>query len=138
MAFIFKVAGLAMLVVLLTIACGGGSSPASDGATATTAVEATGVPDGQSLSNTYGCTACHSADGGKGVGPTWQGIYGKEESLNDGTTVMVDEAYLRESILDPNAKIVEDFLPGIMPADFGEKLTGSEIDLLIDYIKVLK
>ena len=138
MAFIFKVAGLAMLVVLLTIACGGGSSPASDGATAISTGESTAVPDGQSLSSTYGCIGCHTADGGTGVGPTWQGIYGKEESLNDDTIVMVDEAYLRESILDPNAKIVKGFLPGIMPADFGEKLTESEIDLLIDYIKVLK
>ena len=66
-----------------------------------------------------GCVVCHTPDGRAGVGPTWQGIYGSEETLADGTTVTVDDAYIRESILDPNAKIVKGFPPNIMPPNFG-------------------
>ena len=62
---------------------------------------------------------CHTPDGRAGVGPTWQRIYGSEETLADGTTVTVDDAYIRESILDPNAKIVKGFPPNIMPPNFG-------------------
>lgn len=133
-----KVAGLATLLVLLIVACGGGSLPVSDGIATKPAVEPTGVPDGKSVARTYGCVGCHTADGGSSVGPTWKGLYGKEETLDDGTTVTVDEAYLRESILDPNAKVVEGFLPNLMPGDFGEKLSDSQLDLLIEFIKVLK
>ncbi len=66
------------------------------------------------------------------------GLFGSEETLDDGTVVTVDEAYLRESILDPNAKIVEGFSPNIMPDDFAERLSDSQLDLLIAYIKLLK
>ena len=53
----------------------------------------------------FACVSCHSLDGTPGVGPTWQGVYGREERLTDGTTVIVDDAYIRESIYDPNAKL---------------------------------
>lgn len=138
MSIVSKAAGLAIFLVLLTVACGGGSSPATGGAETKSPVEATGVPDGESLSRTYACVGCHTVDGGSGAGPTWLGLYGKEETLDDGTTVTVDEAYLRESIVDPNAKVVKDFLPNMMPGDFGDKLTDPQLDLLIEYIKSLK
>jgi len=49
------------------------------------------------------------------VGPTGLGLFGKEELLADGATILVDEAYLLKSILDPNAQIVEGFLADLMP-----------------------
>ena len=150
MRLIFKGAGLAMFLLLLTVACGGGSSPASGGNSPKSASTAAAIPSvaqtspedakafGEATARVFVCEGCHTADGVGAAGPTWLGLYGKEETLDDGTTVTVDEAYLRESILDPNAKIVEGFLPDIMPGDFAERLSDSQLDLLIEYIKVLK
>jgi cytochrome c oxidase subunit 2 len=61
-----------------------------------------------------GCIACHSLDGTRRVGPTVKGIWGHEVKLADGTSVKVDEEYLRESILKPGARIVAGF-PNVMP-----------------------
>lgn len=61
-----------------------------------------------------GCAACHSVDGARRVGPTVRGIWRRQEKLVDGTTVLVDEDYLRESILKPGAKVVAGFA-NIMP-----------------------
>jgi cytochrome c2 len=80
------------------------------------------------------CASCHSIDGSDGIGPTWQGIMGREETLADGSTVTVDEEYIRESIQDPNAKVVEGFSEGIMP-EFD--LSDEEIDQLIAFMETL-
>jgi len=93
---------------------------------------------GKAVARTYACIGCHTADGADVAGPTWKGLYSKEETLIDGTTVTVDEAYVRESILNPNAKIVEGYIPDIMPNDFAERLTDSQLDLLVEYIKILE
>lgn len=93
---------------------------------------------GQRWAATYGCTACHSINGDAGVGPTWLGIFGSQEELTDGTSVTVDEAYLHESIIDPNAKIVAGFQPGIMPQTFGEQLTEEQIQQIIAFIMSLQ
>ena len=61
------------------------------------------------------CLSCHSVDGSAMVGPTWKGLYGEEVELDDGTTVIADDAYLAESITDPGAKIVKGFPAGAMP-----------------------
>lgn len=84
-----------------------------------------------------GCAACHSIDGSTILGPSWQGIYGREEHLTDGSSVIVDDAYIRESIVDPNAKIVEGFQPNLMPATFGTTLSDADIDAIIAYMKGL-
>jgi cytochrome c oxidase subunit II len=63
-----------------------------------------------------GCSACHSVDGSPSVGPTLKGLWGRDEKLADGTTVRVDEAYVRESILRPSARLVagyDDVMPPI-------------------------
>ena len=80
------------------------------------------------------CETCHSIDGSKLIGPTWQGLFGHEVELEDGSTVMADEAYLRESITDPTAKIVKGFPPSMVPYNH---LSESEINSLIAYIKTL-
>jgi cytochrome c oxidase subunit 2 len=96
------------------------------------------VARGARLAKTQGCIACHSLDGSAGVGPSWRGLFGKQELLEDGSTVKVDEAYLLESILNPNAKITKGFKPDIMLKDFGAKLKQDQLDALIAYLKTLK
>lgn len=77
----------------------------------------------------FGCVSCHSLDGSPGVGPTWQGVYGREEMLDDGTAVVVDDAYIRESIYDPNAKLVQGFAAA-MPQNYEELFTAKEAEIL--------
>ena len=84
----------------------------------------------------YGCGACHSTDGSTLVGPTWQGLYGTEEALDDGSTVTVNDDYIKESVQDPNAKVVSGFTAGLMPPTLGVK--DDEIPHIIEYIKTLK
>ena len=83
-----------------------------------------------------GCNSCHTVDGASSKGPTWRGLFGKTESLNNGSTVMVDEAYLRESMLQPNAKVVQGFEP-VMPT-FQGLLRDHEIRGLVAYIESLQ
>jgi cytochrome c2 len=100
------------------------------------------VEEGAKLYQMIGCMACHSIDGstiGK-VGPSWKGIYGSERILGKGgKTVIADEAYLRESITDPNAKVVKGFekFDTGMPIYAGI-LNESQIESLVMYIKSLK
>ena len=91
---------------------------------------------GKKLFDKQGCSTCHSVDGTPKIGPTWKGLFGKEEPLTDGSKATVDENYLRESIVDPNAKIVQGFVPS-MPTYQG-KLKDKELDGIIAYIKSLK
>jgi cytochrome c oxidase subunit 2 len=83
-----------------------------------------------------GCKACHSVDGSKMTGPTFLGVYGSEHALVGGGRVRVDENYIRESILAPQAKIVEGY-GNNMPTYKG-RLSDREIDYLISFIKTLK
>jgi cytochrome c oxidase subunit 2 len=88
---------------------------------------------GTKMYNQQGCATCHSTDGSIKTGPSFQGLFGKTESLADGTTVTVDENYLRESILEPQAKVVQGFPPA-MPT-FKGKLSDKKIAGLIEFIK---
>ncbi len=85
----------------------------------------------------YGCTGCHTTTGETGTGPTWKGLYGSTVTMDDGSTVTVDDAYLRESILNPNARIVKGYAKDVMPNNSGT-ITEDEITALIDFIKTLK
>jgi len=90
---------------------------------------------GQTLATQNGCFGCHTVDGSAGQGPTWQGIYGSQVKLADGSTVTVDDAYIKESVLSPQAKIVAGFETVKMPTfDF----TNDQISDIIAYIKTLK
>ena len=80
------------------------------------------------------CLACHSTDGSTLVGPTWKGLYGSEEELEDGSTVIVDDAYIHESIVDPTAKITKGYPPSMPPFP----LTEEQIKDITEYIKSLK
>lgn len=83
-----------------------------------------------------GCATCHSVDGAKNTGPTFKGVFGRQEVLADGTSHTADENYLRESMLDPMAKVVAGFEP-VMPTYQGI-LKPQEIDGIIQYLKTLE
>ncbi|CAN5595376.1 hypothetical protein BH24CHL1_BH24CHL1_04530 [soil metagenome] len=80
------------------------------------------------------CAACHTIDGGEAIGPTWQGLWMSEVALDDGSTVTADEAYITESIQDPNAQIVEGY-SGVMPQ---LDLDDDEIADVIAFIQTLE
>ncbi len=93
---------------------------------------------GQKLYGEKGCVACHSTDGSPKVGPTWKGIYAlKDHEMEGGSKVAVDENYLRESILQPNAKVVKGFPQGVMPT-FQGQLNEDQVNAIIEFIKSLK
>jgi len=83
------------------------------------------------------CKACHTLDGTQGVGPSWLGLYGRQEALTDGSTVTADDAYIINSILNPNAQVVAGFPAGVMPQNYAEVLTEEQINALIEFIKTI-
>jgi cytochrome c oxidase subunit 2 len=85
---------------------------------------------------TKGCNSCHTLDGSKSKGPSWKGIWMKMETLKNGSKVLVDEAYLRESMMSPQAKVVNGFEP-IMPS-FQGLLKDNQIKGLIAFIQSLQ
>lgn len=91
---------------------------------------------GQMLAQRRGCLQCHSADGSASTGPTFKALYGHTVKLADGSSVTVDENYIRESILDPTKKVVAGFQP-VMPT-FQGKLKDPEILAIIEYLKTVK
>jgi cytochrome c oxidase subunit II len=90
---------------------------------------------GQKLFQELGCATCHRSDT-QGRGPNLVGVFGKQVRLNDGRTVVADESYLRESIMNPGTKIVSGFTP-IMPTFEGQVCEESMI-ALVTYIKSLQ
>ncbi|MBX7137992.1 MAG: cytochrome c oxidase subunit II [Oligoflexia bacterium] len=91
---------------------------------------------GEKLYNQKGCNACHKLDGSSAIAPSFVKLFGRNEQLADGTSVTVDENYLQESILHPNAKIVKGYPPNLMPA-FEGQVSDDEIQALEAFIKSL-
>jgi cytochrome c oxidase subunit 2 len=92
---------------------------------------------GERLSRIKGCTACHSADGSRLVGPSYKGLFGSAATvIASGETreVSVDEAYLRRSILEPMADVVQGYQP-VMPT---LEMTDEEVNALVAYLKSLR
>lgn len=95
----------------------------------------TPVEQGRDLfENKLGCASCH-AGGAQQRGAKLEGIFGHEVKLVGGGTVVADEAYIRESILNPGAKVVEGYQP-IMPT-FKGQVTEEQLMSLVAYIKSL-
>lgn len=91
---------------------------------------------GKQLFTQRGCNACHSIDGSPLVGPSFKGVFGRKQTLQDGQEITVDENYTRESLSEPQAKIVKGFQP-VMPS-FKGMLSDEEISAIIAYLKTLK
>ena len=90
---------------------------------------------GEKLFQDLACNTCHRADA-QGRGPVLVGLFGKTQSLEGGGSVVVDEAYVRESILMPGARITAGFQP-IMPA-FQGLISEEQLLQLIEYVKSLQ
>jgi cytochrome c oxidase subunit 2 len=91
---------------------------------------------GQQLFQSLGCVSCHGANGEGGRGPGLVGLFGSKVSLTNNQTLTADEAYIRESIENPSAKVVAGFNP-IMPT-FQGQVTPEQLIQIISYIKSLQ
>ena len=109
---------LLLTAVLALAACGGGGE-GSD-------------LSGADLAADVGCLGCHM-DRDTDIAPTLQGIWGTEVNLEDGSTVTVDQSYVRRSITEPGADIVEGYGPSMptMP------LEPEEVDRLVEWVESL-
>ncbi|HVK59945.1 MAG TPA: cytochrome c oxidase subunit II, partial [Bdellovibrionales bacterium] len=87
---------------------------------------------GRALYASKACIGCHSLDGTRVVGPSFKGIFGHEQAIEGGGSVKVDEDYLRESILNPNAKVAAGYPAGTMPPYAGQ-LNDDEVKALIEF-----
>ncbi len=91
------------------------------------------VQRGQKIWETN-CQTCHSIDGTLRTGPSWKDLFGRTETMTDGSTVVVDDNYTRESIYEPQKRIVGGFGGVIMPT-FAGALDADQINALIAYMK---
>jgi len=96
----------------------------------------------------FSCFGCHTLDGSPGAGPTWQGLYGRQEQLADGSTITVDDQYIINSILHPPDQVVAGFQPNLMPQTYADDFAareqqiqateGIDIDITADLIAFIK
>lgn len=109
---------LLLVAILVLTACGDGSP--SD-------------LQGEALAAEIGCISCHT-DTSTQIAPTLHGLAGSEVTLEDGSTVTADSAYIRRSITDPSAQIVEGYRAAMPRFDLSEE----EIDRLVEYVEGLR
>lgn len=81
------------------------------------------------------CTTCHSLDGQPGIGPTFKGLFGRTEKLRDGSSVTVNDTFIREKILHPEAKVVAGKFEQEMPKT---DLSDQEMEEIVEYLQTLK
>lgn len=134
--------GLLAIVVLLMLGLGlflfTGESlgEATTGTTEVITADLAAAGRGEALANGTGCLACHTIDGTTGSGPTWKGLAGSSRPLTNGESVVADDTYLTNSIVDPGAQVISGF-DNIMPPDYGDQLSNDEVADLVEYIKSL-
>jgi cytochrome c oxidase subunit 2 len=93
------------------------------------------VDAGRKLYQIRGCQQCHSVDGSAKTGPTLLGVYDRDRGFTDGTSIIADENYIRESILEPMSRVVAGYEP-VMPTYQG-RIKDAEITAIIEYLKSL-
>lgn len=116
---------LGLLALVSTVglaACGGGGGDLSPMAA-----------EGATIAQSAGCVSCHGSEGQGGVGPAWVGLHGSSVDLADGSTVVADDAYLRSSIVEPDAQLVAGY--EIRMPENG--LDDAEVEAVIAYIREL-
>lgn len=91
---------------------------------------------GEKIATNLGCMSCHATDTKRVVGPGWGGLYGSTVSLADGTTVKADDAYLEESIREPDAKIVKGYPPHVMPS-YDKLVNDADMKAIVAYLRSL-
>ena len=107
-----------------------GASGAALQATFATAPGSSSVDRGRALFDTVGCSACHTD---VRVAPPLGGLWSRTVHLEDGGTALADEAYVRESILDPGARIVAGY--GTLMPSYREHLSGEQVSDVVDYLR---
>lgn len=133
----WAVACAAALVAVSLTGCGGAAKTDDHAAGEAVTFDQKLASEGKTIANANGCIACHSIDGKAGVGPTWKSLYGHDVTLLDGSKVKANDAYLKESIVNPSAKVVKGFTAGSMPNTFGQTLKDGQIAALVEYMKSL-
>jgi mono/diheme cytochrome c family protein len=130
--------------LLLAASCWTGSPPAPEPAAAPAAPAAAPQPSSLAEQIALGertyqrtCSPCHTIDGSPRIGPSWRGIWDTDVSLADGRVVRVDAAYVRRSILQPNADFVAGYPQGVMPT-FAGMLAEAQIAGVIAFIASLR
>ena len=78
---------------------------------------------------------CHTTDGSKLVGPSFKDVYGHEFDTVDGTRIVADDTYIRQSILDPNASVIAGFQPVMTP--YAGIVSDREIEAITAWLKTL-
>ena len=130
---------LVLVMVLGLVACGGDSSPSSDDSQAVGEGNSTAGEDlyVQGLIGTQaGCPTCHSLEPGMiGLGPSLTTAGAEAGARVAGTFAAV---YLRESILAPDAFVVEGFAGGIMPVTYGDELAEQQVADLVAFLLTLE
>lgn len=139
-AFLRHLVGVVLAIAVVT-ALGlwfGMTRPPLPQPTYEVAAAAATTPEGKgaALFERKGCVACHSTDGSAKVGPSLLHDFGSTVTLADGSTVAMDEAYIRESLRTPRAKARPGF-PDVMPS-FDGVLSDGEIDALVAYVASLR
>ena len=97
------------------------------------ACSSTPVSGGEALAGDVGCHSCHS-DTDSSLAPTLNNIYGTVVEFEDGTSTVVDDDYVRLSIIDPQAQIVAGYESARMPTF---TLSPEEVDELVEYVRSL-
>lgn len=95
---------------------------------------------GLTLMKQNACLSCHTQDGTRLVGPSFKGIFGKQEEVivnGQEETITVDRAYIIESIKDPNAKVTKSYQPGLM-TNYSAILSDEQINQIVDYLETVK
>jgi cytochrome c2 len=134
---------LALGLALGGAACGAGTVVAPTAKTVIGTLPTTGqggsAAAGKKLYTSLGCQGCHTLDGTKSAGPTFKGLYDSKVKLTDGTTVTADDAYLLESITDPDKQIAAGFSPGIMSSVIKPgQVSQTDAKSLVAFIKTVK
>ncbi len=99
------------------------------------------VAQGKSLYSSDGCSACHSLSGSAGAGPSFKGVAGSSITLSTGQIVTADDAYLEQSIANPDAQIVKGYRAGVMSAaisSYDLAKNPADIRALVAFIKSQK
>jgi cytochrome c oxidase subunit 2 len=91
---------------------------------------------GKQLYEVKGCTACHSLDGSKKIGPSFKGIWGRKTAFSNAKNQNVDANYIRESLEYPKKKIVKGYPPVMMV--YKGQFTEEDYNALIEFFKTLK
>lgn len=121
-------------MILILTACSSNESDSTKNSTDSPSPEL--IEQGEQLYLSLGCAQCHTRDGKRLLAPTFKGLYGKPENLENGATVIVDDEYIKESILEPEAKIVAGFQPMHPPLIWD--LDETKLNALVAFIKSLK